>query len=129
MSSTVEPEPETTKVLPSKVKLLSPCIVEEFTEVRTLLSPTLLYEVIPALGPGGPATLDAAPGGPGGPATLEPGPGGPGGPATFESFPGGPATVESAPGGPGGPATLEPGPGGPGGPATLELLPGGPGGP
>ena len=42
-SPVIEASPVTVKVLPSKVKLDSPCTVVEFTDVITLSSPLLLY--------------------------------------------------------------------------------------
>ena len=42
--------PSIFKVVPSKVNFCSPCTVEEFTEVITLLSPEVLYVFMAALG-------------------------------------------------------------------------------
>ena len=42
--------PSMVKVVPSKVNFSSPCTVEEFTEVITLLSPEVLYVFMAALG-------------------------------------------------------------------------------
>jgi hypothetical protein len=41
----------TVKVVPSNVNADSPFIVDEFTDVRTLLLPTPVYDVIPAFEP------------------------------------------------------------------------------
>ena len=43
--------PDTVKVDPSNVKFVSALIVDELTDVITLLSATFVYEVIPALAP------------------------------------------------------------------------------
>ena len=43
--------PDTVNVDPSNVKFVSALIVDELTEVNTLLSPGFVYEVIPAFGP------------------------------------------------------------------------------
>jgi hypothetical protein len=47
-------EPVIFKVEPSNVKLVSPFIVVESTEVITLLSPGFVYDKIPAFGPAAP---------------------------------------------------------------------------
>ena len=54
-AATVEPDciidPVTIRVVPSNVKFASPFIVDELTEVIILLSPGLVYDVMPAFGP------------------------------------------------------------------------------
>ena len=51
LSASGNTSPVTVSVLPSKVKLASEFIVDEFTEVIILLSPEFVYDVIPALPP------------------------------------------------------------------------------